>query len=753
MNRWAYRDWPIERKLRFVIVLTASISLLAACFAFVLYDILTFRKVLSQEVTIIAKITGSNTASALLFEDIESASMNIRALAAQPNIEAAAVYTLQGELFATYTAEGASHEHKEIPQKPLETGFYFDGGHVNVFQPIVYDDEHAGTIYIKTNLNALFQRIKNLAVIMLLVLFVASLLAVLLSIVIGRVISHPILELAKTAAIVSEQGNYSLCAQIIYRDEVGQLVEAFNNMLRQIERRDIELKEANDSLEEKVHQRTAELEQATKDAEQAAQEARKAQEIAEIANRTKSEFLSSMSHELRTPLNAVLGYAQIFKRDQSLSEKQRDGVRIIENSADHLLTLINDILDMSKIEAQKFELFPTDFHLGEFLKNLVGIFEVRARQKQISFIYEPLSHLPEGVHADEKRLRQILINLLGNAVKFTDQGGICLKVGRHNGKIRFQVDDTGIGISEEDMKKVFEPFQQVKTGMQHGEGTGLGLAITKKLVAMMDGELGVRSILDRGSSFWVDLPLKELEHWVYTAEKNDPIIVGYKGDKKRILVIDDKKENRLVIKSLLEPLGFEVLEAENGEEGVGTAEQQKPDLIFMDLVMPKMDGFRATKAIRSTEGIKDSVIIAASASVFEFHQAQSREAGCNDFIAKPIRADMLLELLRDYLSLEWVFADEEVELSKSPKTEDGVEFDRYADMDEGQRTLPVEFAEAIFKAAKIGNIRAVLQQVEAFEETLGDRTSLTKELRELCKAFQAKKIRDIAQSFLEAAVK
>jgi PAS domain S-box-containing protein len=283
-----------------------------------------------------------------------------------------------------------------------------------------------------------------------------------------------------------------------------------------------------------------------------------------VANRAKSEFLANMSHELRTPLNGILGYAHILKQDKNLTSKQQNGLDIIQQCGEHLLTLINDILDFSKIEARKMEIHLNDFHFPKFLNNIAEIFRIRAKQKNISFSYESLSLLPTFVRGDEQKLRQVLINLLGNAVKFTESGGVVLKVGYHEEKIRFQVEDTGIGIAPEKLIEIFLPFHQVGNSRYWVGGTGLGLTISQKLAKLMGSTLQVKSKLGSGSIFWVDLDLPEVPESTEIATGKERNIIGFKGEKRKVLVVDDKGENRSFLVNLLEPLGFEIVEATDG---------------------------------------------------------------------------------------------------------------------------------------------------------------------------------------------
>lgn len=485
------------------------------------------------------------------------------------------------------------------------------------------------------------------------------------------------------------------------------------------------------------------------DRKQAEAEMQKARDAAVTANRAKSEFLASVSHELRTPLNGILGYAQILKRDPTLSSGHRQGLDVIQRSGEHLLTLINDILDLSKIEARKMELKVNALQLPEFLTSVADLFRLRAHQKGILFLYEPITPLPQWVQGDEKRLRQVLMNLLSNAVKFTDRGGVTFQVGQitsgtHGGsppRIRFAVRDTGRGIAEGDLEEIFLPFQQAGDQRHITEGTGLGLPISQRLVEMMGAQIQVDSHPGQGSCFWFEVELPQVEGSTSVdPETPEPIITGYRGPRRQILVIDDKWENRSVLINLLMPLGFEVIEASNGQEGVDLAVQGRPHLVLMDLVMPVMDGFEATRRLRACPELQDLVILAASASTFDQDQRSSLEAGCDGFIAKPIVAPELLETLRSHLQLEWIHAGDERLSPQIP----GVET---TDLEPAMPSATQ--LSQLWELARIGHIKGILEQLDRLEAQ-GGSSALIQDLRQKAKAFQVKKIQAQLRPLIEA---
>ncbi|MEG5058698.1 PAS domain S-box protein [Microcoleus sp. A2-C5] len=462
----------------------------------------------------------------------------------------------------------------------------------------------------------------------------------------------------------------------------------------------------------------------------------KAKEAAEAANRAKSEFLANMSHELRTPLNGIMGYAQILQRSKVVNEEERSRIDVIYQCGSHLLTLINDILDLSKIEAQKVELQPTDFHFPAFLQGVAEMCRIRAELKGIQFHFPSSPELPIGIRADEKRLRQVLINLLSNAIKFTDEGTVTFIVSfATEEKIRFEIRDTGTGIAQHQLQTIFQPFEQVGDRRRQTEGTGLGLAISKRIVELMGSTIQVQSEMNVGSIFWFDVDLYQAEEWVKTSQiDHRGQIIGIKDRQPKILVIDDKWANRSVISNLLSPIGFEVSEANDGQEGWEKILEMQPDLIVTDLLMPELDGYELIKRVRDSENFKDIVIIVSSASVFETDQYRSLEAGGNTFIPKPVQATELLEKLQKYLDLEWVYEANEAPLAIASDTDELI-------------SPPATEMEILYELAMKGNFREIVKQAVLLEEIDPKYIPFAKRLHQMAKDFQDEEILIFIQSY------
>ncbi|OUL33777.1 hybrid sensor histidine kinase/response regulator [Nostoc sp. T09] len=480
-------------------------------------------------------------------------------------------------------------------------------------------------------------------------------------------------------------------------------------------------------------------------------ELRLAEEVAKNSSQAKSEFLANMSHELRTPLNGILGYTQILQRTEALSEKGSKGIGIIYQCGSHLLTLINDVLDLSKIEARKLELNPIDFYLPAFLDSVSEICRIRAEQKVIEFHLQLDPDLPTGIRADEKRLRQVLINLLGNAIKFTNQGSVTFKVKvinqASNGnkqityKIRFEVIDTGTGITPEQAEKIFLPFEQVGNQKRQTEGTGLGLAISQKIISLMGSQIQVESEFGTGSTFWFEVDLPESKDWARVSrvvEKGS--IIGYQGQRRTILIVDDKWENRSVIVNLLEPVGFTVVEASQGQEGWEQVKAHKPDLIITDLVMPVMDGFEFIKSLRQSGQFKEMAVIASSASVFAIDQYKSIDVGADAFLPKPIEAETLLELLRQFLRLEWLYENKTNTINKTNTNNLNPPVDMVPP--------PKEVLQKLLELVQDGDIQKISEMAQQLSASDEQFSLFSRQLFQLASNFQLKRLETFIQQHI-----
>ncbi len=389
----------------------------------------------------------------------------------------------------------------------------------------------------------------------------------------------------------------------------------------------------------------------------------KERDNAEAANKAKSVFLANMSHELRTPLNAILGFSSIMQKDAQFPDSHRQNIEIINRSGEHLLSLINDVLDMAKIDAGHVQLEEAPFDLGYLVRNIVDMMSMRAQDKGLQLLIDQSSEFPRFILGDEARYRQIFINLIGNAIKFTQQGGVTLRLGKKLQNtiayLLIEVEDTGVGIAPEDQKCIFEPFVQL--GEQVGnKGTGLGLTITRQFVQLMNGYFTLESTLGKGSLFRIDLPLKEVkqENIAYSKETNEGDVVGLAPGQLlyRVLIVEDQLENQLLLTQLMETIGIQVKVANDGKQGVQLFQSWQPHLIWMDRRMPVMDGMEATKTIRQLPDGQDVKIIAVTASAFMEQRQEMLQAGMNDFIRKPYRADEIYECLSKHLGIKYIYA-------------------------------------------------------------------------------------------------
>ncbi len=485
----------------------------------------------------------------------------------------------------------------------------------------------------------IYQNTRNTAFSCLLALLVAILVGYLTT----RWVVHPLLQLNHAAQQIA-QGKWNTAIKIQRQDEVGQLAHSFQEMANQ-------LQQSFETLEQRVTERTAELAEA--------------KEKAEVANQAKSTFLANMSHELRSPLNAILGFAQLMTRSQALSPEQQENIGIISRSGEHLLTLINQVLDFSKIEAGRINLNPSHFDLYRLLDEVEDLFQLNAEEKQLQLIFERSIDVPRYIQTDAVKLRQVLINLLNNALKFTHKGGIFVKVelsrnSEQDHRIQFEINDTGVGMKPEELNHLFEAFVQTESGKQSQEGTGLGLPISRQFVQLMGGEITVESQLETGTKFQFEIQVKPVNGVEIQQQKYRRVIALESNQPRyRLLIVDDKSINRQLLIQLLNPLGFELKEAENGQKAVEIWQEWEPHLIWMDMRMPIMDGYEATKIIKSTTKGQATAIIALTASVLEEEKAVVLSAGCDNFMRKPFREDDILTTLSQQLGVRYIYEEDQ----------------------------------------------------------------------------------------------
>ncbi|MBN2021642.1 MAG: response regulator [Pirellulales bacterium] len=667
------KDLSITAKLNVLVTVAGGVALGLSTLAFVSHDYQMMRDSKITQLAVLADVLADNCTAALVFDDPAAAATLLASLEVKPTIEYACLFDAQGRVFAKHL-NGAPLDF--VPPPPGESGHVLtEDGCLDVTKRIVQDNETIGAIYVRDSMHDMDDQLIHYARIVLFVMIASLAGSFLLSSRLQRLIAGPILHLATTARRISAAADYSIRVEKEANDELGMLYDDFNRMLDRIQQTESELQDARDELELRVQQRTEELSEANRsltreitEHKKTALELQMAKDTAERASLVKSEFLANMSHEIRTPITAMLGFGELLSDGNVAEPARQEYVSTILRNGEHLLGIINDILDLSKIEAGRMttESIPTS--PLSIVHEVISLMNPRAVEKRLTMDLEFRGLVPQTIHTDATRLRQILINLVGNAVKFTHAGGVRLVVEMADPPecpdphMAFSVVDTGVGIKPDQVGRIFRPFAQADTSTtREFGGTGLGLVISRRFARMLGGDITVKSIHGKGTTFRVTVatgsllgvPLVDAEKEPVTPFETPNAVAStpqlqFSG---RILVAEDGPDNQRLLTFLLRRTGAEIALAENGQVAVEKYTEARNagksfDVILMDMQMPVMDGYAAAKQLREMGCRKP--IIALTAHAMQGDRERCCNAGCDDYTPKPINRAELLGLIAKY---------------------------------------------------------------------------------------------------------